>query len=105
LLLVEVDSSGFPVSSNPYTKKLKNLPQVLGVKPSMENITKPINIGLVFSGGYNVVDIDEQVELPCLMYKKTRVCQALLKTTLVRQKVTKQEIPIASCLFKTIEAS
>jgi hypothetical protein len=40
---------------------------------TMKHIAKPVNVGLVFSGGYNVVDIAKQVELLCLVYKKTRV--------------------------------
>src|SRR5271168_3736508 len=74
LLLVKVDSSSLPVSSDPHSKELRNFLEVLGVKSLMENITEPINLGLVFGGSRDVIHVDKQVKLSCLVDKKTWIC-------------------------------
>jgi len=69
--LVKIDSSSLLVLSNPYSKELRNLPEVLSIKSLIEHIAKLVNLGLVFSGSSNIIYIDKQVKLLYLMDKKT----------------------------------
>jgi hypothetical protein len=71
LFLVKIDSSSLLVLSNLYSKELRNLPEVLSIKSLIEHITKLVNLGLVFSGSSNIIYIDKEVKLSCLMDKKT----------------------------------